>query len=89
MARSVTQQDLLLAQIQREEAQRVAALWQKPALCDSDAAAAVGLPYSTWSLLKARKETPCMFSLGRRVFVKTEVLRAWLEERASNGGFTK
>lgn len=76
---------LLAAQTAAADAARVAALWQKPILSDSEAAEAVGLPYSTWQLLKARKEAPAMFSLGRRCCIRTADLCAWIDKRAAGG----
>lgn len=64
------------------DVQRVVALWGKPILADSEAAAALGLPRSSWALLKRRGEAPPTFSIGRRVFVRTEDLRAWVDKRA-------
>ncbi|MBI3043230.1 MAG: hypothetical protein HYY78_10450 [Betaproteobacteria bacterium] len=74
---------LITAQTAAAHAARVASLWQKPVLSDTEAAEAIGLPYSTWQLLKARKETPRMFALGRRVCIQTDTLRAWLDQRAA------
>jgi predicted DNA-binding transcriptional regulator AlpA len=64
------------------DAQRVVALWGKPVLADSEAAAALGLPRSSWALLKRRGEAPPTFTIGRRVFVRTEDLRAWIDKKA-------
>ena len=45
------------ARIARDQAERVAALWQRPVLPDVEAAEAIGLPYSTWQLLKHRRRS--------------------------------
>jgi hypothetical protein len=80
---SVSKQDLLATQLRREDAQRIAALWQKPLLSDTEAADAIGLAYSSYQLLKARNEAPETFHIGRRVYVRTDTLRKWINERAT------
>jgi hypothetical protein len=60
-------------------AQRVASLWEKPILSDDDVPLAVGLAPSTWHAIKARGEGPVWFNIGRRRFVLTADLRAWLD----------
>lgn len=64
-------------------AQRISALWDKPVLPDEEIPQAIGLPPSTWAQVKARCQGPPMFKLGRRVFVRTADLIAWLEARAT------
>ena len=59
--------------------QRVAALWTKPLLADEEVPAAVGLAPSSWHAIKARGEGPVMFNIGRRRFVLSADLRAWLD----------
>lgn len=74
----------LQAQIERDQAQRVAALWSKPLLSDAEIAEALGLPLSTWQLTKRAKDAPPLFNLGRRVFARTADLRAWLDTRTAD-----
>jgi len=71
------------ARIARDRAQRRAALWALPILSDEECAEALALPHSTLQWLKARREAPETFTIGRRVYVKTDALRAWLDRRAS------
>ena len=73
--------DALRAQIECDQAQRVAALWTKPLLSDVEIAEALGLPLSTWQLTKRAKDAPPLFNLGRRVYARTADLRAWLDTR--------
>jgi len=70
------------ARIARDQAQRIAALWSKPVLSDPEIADALGLPYSTWQAIKATKDKPALFNIGRRVYARTDDLRAWLDRKA-------
>lgn len=81
MNKSALATDALRAQIERDQAQRVAALWSKPLLSDPEIAEALGLPLSTWQMLKSTGRTPPLFNLGRRVYARTADLRAWLDTR--------
>jgi predicted DNA-binding transcriptional regulator AlpA len=75
------------ASIARNQAERIAALWQKPLLSDRECAEALGLPYSTWAGLKksSRAGAPSMFRLGRRLYAHTEEVRAWLAMQSKAG----
>jgi len=61
---------------------RVNALWKKPVLSDTEIPDAVGLASSTWHVLKARGDCPQLFRIGRRVFVRTSDLHAWINGKA-------
>lgn len=68
-----------------EQAQRVVLLWQKPVLADAEIPDAIGIPPTLWSTLKAEGDSPPLFTIGRRLFCRTEDLRAWLEVKARDG----
>ena len=76
--------EAIKAQIERDQAQRNAALWAKPLLSDVEAAAVLGLPASTWHLLKRAKNFPPTFTIGgkRRVYIRTADLQAWVDAQA-------
>ena len=80
-----TEQQELASRIAAHEAQRVASLWLKPVMTTAEAAAACSIPLSTWRLFEVRKITPRNFKLGRKKFIQTAVLRAWLDQRANAG----
>lgn len=65
------------------DAQRVAALWQKPLLSDQEIPEVLGLPYASWQLSKKRGDSPKMFEIGRRKFARTIDVRAWLDAKAA------
>jgi hypothetical protein len=65
--------------------QRVALLWQRPTIPDADIPDALGIPPSLWATQKADGDTPPLFTIGRRLFVRTVDLRAWLDEKAKTG----
>lgn len=66
-----------LATADAEQTRLVVLLWQRPTIPD-----AIGIPPSLWGALKAEGDTPPLFQLGRRLFVRTEDLRAWLDAKA-------
>lgn len=66
-------------------AQRAVALWQLPTIPDRDIPVAVGIPATLWSSLKAAGDSPALFTIGRRLFVKTDDLRSWLDAKAATG----
>lgn len=68
-----------------EEAARRAALWECPYLADADVPAALNCPPTLWHQHKRIGDTPPLFTLGRRVFVRTADLRAWLDKKAAAG----
>lgn len=74
-----------LATADAAQAQRVVFLWQRPSIPDADIPEAIGIPTSLWSTLKAAGDTPNLFTIGRRLFVRTLDLRAWLFEKARDG----
>lgn len=55
-------------------AQRTAALWTKPILSEDEAPQAIGVPPSTWSMLKSKGLLPKPFKLGRRDYYHTQRL---------------
>lgn len=63
-------------------ARRQAALWQKPALPDREIPDAVGIPPSLWAQCKSDGDTPPLFQIGRRLFVRTSDLKKWLDDKA-------
>jgi hypothetical protein len=74
-----------LAAADASQAQRVVLLWQRPNIPDHDVPEAVGIPPTLWSVLKTEGDTPPLFTIGRRLFVKTDDLRAWLDLKAKDG----
>lgn len=74
-----------LAAADAAQAQRVVSLWQRPAIPDADVPEAVGIPPTLWGTLKSEGDTPKLFTIGRRVFVRTADLRAWLDAKAADG----
>jgi hypothetical protein len=74
-----------LAAADASQAQRVVSIWQRPSIPDSDIPEAVGIPPTLWAALKSEGDTPPLFMLGRRLFVKTDDLRTWLDAKAKTG----
>lgn len=74
--------DTEVARIDRDRAMRVAALWRKPVLSDREIPEAIGLAYSSWQGLKLTGDTPRLFRIGRRVYARTEDVRAWISRKA-------
>jgi hypothetical protein len=74
-----------LAAADASQAQRVVLLWQRPNIPDHDVPEAIGIPLSLWGALKTEGDTPPLFTIGRRLFVRTSDLRAWLDLKAKNG----
>lgn len=68
-----------------QQAQRRVLLWAAPVIPDGDIADAIGIPPSLWAALKSQGDTPPLFLIGRRLFVRTEDLRAWLDAKARSG----
>lgn len=60
-------------------------LWQKHVLPDREIALALGIPSTLWETLKQEGDTPPLFQLGRRLYVRTDDLRSWLDAKAKNG----
>ena len=75
----------LLASADCAQAQRVVALWQRPSIPDNDIPEALGIPLSLWGALKSEGDTPPLFTIGRRLFVRTADLRTWLDVKAKTG----
>jgi hypothetical protein len=71
-----------LAEIQRNRAERIAAMWLRPALPEDDVPLVLSYPPSSWAALKASGNAPRSFRIGRRCYYLTADLRAWLERRA-------
>ena len=69
--------------ITRDRAARAASLWEKPVLSDCEIPEAVGLAFSSWQVLKRKKDCPKLFRIGRRVFAKTSDVLTWLESKAA------
>lgn len=55
-------------------------LWQCPVVSERDAARMLGLPLSSWALLKRTESLP-VFGLGKRNYLLTDDLKKWLEHR--------
>ncbi|MDA8110235.1 MAG: hypothetical protein M0015_16660 [Betaproteobacteria bacterium] len=75
----------LLAEAEAREAERRALLWRAPVLADRDVPDALNLPPSAWNSVKSEGGGPPLFTIGRRVFVRTDDLRAWLDQLAAQG----
>lgn len=75
----------LLATADAAQAARVVSLWARPTIPDADIPEAIGIPPTLWASLKAAGDTPPLFTIGRRLFVKTTDLRAWLDRKAAAG----
>jgi hypothetical protein len=76
---------LMCAQTNAAQAARVVSLWSWPAIPDQFIPEALVIPKSTWNKLKTDGDTPPLFELGRRLFVLTNDLRAWLDTKAEAG----
>lgn len=76
---------MLLATADAEQARRRVLLWQQPFLADPEIPDAMQIPPTLWATLKAEGDTPPLFTIGRRLFVRTEDLRSWLEAKARGG----
>lgn len=74
-----------LAQQAAEEVRRRAALWDLPLIADSDVPSALDVPASLWNQQKSIGDTPPLFCIGRRLFVRTADLRAWVDAKAAAG----
>jgi len=79
------QRDAVLAQESAAEAARRVALWQLPMVADADIPTALDVPPSLWNQQKTIGDTPPLFNIGRRLFVRTADLREWLDEKAKRG----
>ena len=82
-AKRSTSTDEVQARIAREHAQRLAALWLRPSVSDREAAAMLGVPYSTWCSQKRCADFPPHFVIGRRYFYRTEDLRGFIDRRVA------
>jgi hypothetical protein len=63
-----------------ELGESIAELWQRFCLAEHDIPHLLGMPRSTWDVLK-RQSSPKIFSIGKRNYVLVEDLREWLKER--------
>lgn len=63
---------------QQTELLHRAQLFALPVLGDREIAQALGLPRSTWARLKKDPAVPPMFRLGRRKFMRTDALLAYM-----------
>jgi DNA helicase HerA-like ATPase len=75
----------LLATADAAQAKRVVLLWQQPTLADYEIPDALRIPPTLWQTLKSQGDSPPLFTIGRRLFVRTADLRSWLEEKARHG----
>jgi hypothetical protein len=75
----------LLATADAEQARRRVLLWQQPILADPEIPEAINIPPTLWATLKSEGDTPPLFTIGRRLFCRTEDLRAWLDAKARDG----
>jgi hypothetical protein len=55
-------------------------LWQRPLVSEKEAAAMLGLPLSSWALIKRTDNLP-VFGIGKRNYLLTDDLKQWLEHR--------
>lgn len=74
-----------LAAADASQAQRITLLWQRPIIADGEIPEAISIPPTLWATLKAEGDTPPLFTIGRRLFVKTDDLRNWLTLKAKDG----
>lgn len=65
-----------------ERARRMAALLAAPALPWIEVALLLDLPLSTMEKLRAQGKGPRLFHLGRRLYVRQDDLREWLDRMA-------
>jgi hypothetical protein len=79
------QEAALLATAEAEEARLVSELWKHPLLADPEIPVAAKIPHTLWATCKAEGDTPKLFTIGRRLFCRTEDLRAWLDAKARDG----
>jgi hypothetical protein len=79
------QEAVLLATAEAEQARLVSELWQHPQLADPEIPVAAKIPQSLWATCKAEGDTPPLYTIGRRLFCRTEDLRAWLDAKARDG----
>ena len=68
------------------EAQWANALLGKPSLADDEVPVVLGMAPSSWQALKASGKGPPIFRIGKRVFVRTRDLLAWLDLQAKAAG---
>ena len=61
----------------------VSELWGRAIVTEAEAARMLGLPLSTWQLLK-RRSSPPMIYLGKHNRILVSDLRAWLEGLRGN-----
>lgn len=73
------------ATAEAREAEKVSLLWQHPVLSDPEIPEAAKIPPSLWAECKRVGDTPPLFTIGRRLFCRTEDLRKWLDEKARDG----
>lgn len=66
-------------------ARRVTELWSQPVLSDVEIPIAAKLPPSLWAECKKLGDTPPLYTVGRRLFVRTEDLRKWIDAKAAAG----
>jgi len=71
----------LEADLALTKAELAAALWQRPLIADSQVHVALDMALSSWHALKAEGGAPPTIAIGRRVYVRTADLRAWLDAR--------
>ena len=66
---------------------RVAQLWASPVVANEHVPQMLGVSPSAWQSLKRRGDGPSLFLLGgRRLFVRVDDLRAWLDRKAQADG---
>jgi len=74
-----------LATADAARARRVTELWRQPILADQEIPIAAKIPSSLWQECKRTGDSPPLFQIGRRLFVRTVDLRAWIDEKARAG----
>lgn len=82
---AVKEPSLKQLQAAAERSRRVVLLWQQPILADEEIPEAIKVPATLWGTCKQAGDTPKLFTIGRRLFVKTDDLRAWLDAKAALG----
>ena len=66
-------------------AERRRHLWELPVNADADVPVMLDCPESLWGKQKQLGDTPPLFEIGRRLYVRTIDLRAWLDGKAAAG----
>jgi hypothetical protein len=67
------------------QAARIASLWNWPLIPDGQIHEALGIAESQWAAQKRIGDTPPLFTIGRRLFVRSVDLLQWVNDKAAVG----